>query len=154
MTSIDRRQLFETAAKVWSLSSLRRKSSSSQNRKAGHTHTLTHTQDDCYTLATACGGKGNNASCIVMLIHLYNPLKRSYYWRHSYHEYFCQRHHLSQDLPLLQLGRSIRVTRQNGCVHMMKKHFPWQKHMLQYYIDHLQWPVNSTWNHYVYQQDH
>ena len=32
---------------------MRRESSSSQNRKAGHTltHSHTHTQDDCYTLA-------------------------------------------------------------------------------------------------------
>ena len=42
--------IFATAKKVWSLSSMWRESSSSQNRKAGHTHT--HTQDDCYTLAT------------------------------------------------------------------------------------------------------
>ena len=40
-TSIDRRQLFATAEKVWSLSSTRRESSSSQNRKAVHTHTHT-----------------------------------------------------------------------------------------------------------------
>ena len=47
-TSIERRQLFATAEKVWSLSSARRECSS-QNKKFYITHT--HTQDDCYTLA-------------------------------------------------------------------------------------------------------
>ena len=66
-TLIERKQLFATAEKVWSLSSTRRESSSSQNRKHSHTHTLTHslthshhiyahTQDDCYTLATRLYG--------------------------------------------------------------------------------------------------
>ena len=52
--SIERRQLFATAEKVWSLSSMRRESSSIVNRNThthSHTHTHTHTQDDCYTLA-------------------------------------------------------------------------------------------------------
>ena len=40
---VKRRQLFATAEKVWSLSSMQRKSSSSQNRKHSCTHTLTHT---------------------------------------------------------------------------------------------------------------
>ena len=54
-TFIERKQLFATDEKVWSLSSTRREISSSQNRKHSHTHSLTHThthtQDDCYTLA-------------------------------------------------------------------------------------------------------
>ena len=62
--SIERRQLFATAKKVQNLSSMWRESSSSQNRKAGHTlthtHTYTHTQDNSYTLATRYGGEGNN----------------------------------------------------------------------------------------------
>ena len=44
-TFIERKQLFATAEKVWSLSSTRRKSSSSQNRKHSLTHSLTHTID-------------------------------------------------------------------------------------------------------------
>ena len=61
-TFIERKQLFATAEKVWSLSSTRRESSSSQNRKHSHTHshthTLTHTQDDCYTLAMLTPTRG------------------------------------------------------------------------------------------------
>ena len=67
------RQLFATAEKVWSLSSMRRESSSSQNRKAGHTHTLTHThtQDDCYTPCYS-----PVASRVITIVHL--TLQQSY----------------------------------------------------------------------------
>ena len=56
--SINRRQLFATAEKVWSLSSMQRESSSSQNRKAGHT--LTH-RTAAIPLLLAYGDEGNQS---------------------------------------------------------------------------------------------
>ena len=59
--SIERRQLFATAEKVWNLLNMRRESSSSQNRKAGHTLTHTHThRTTAIPLLLAYGGEGNN----------------------------------------------------------------------------------------------
>ena len=61
------RQVFATAEKVQKLSSMRRESSSSQNRKAGHTLTHTHThihthihRTTAIPLLLAYGGEGNN----------------------------------------------------------------------------------------------
>ena len=61
-TSIERRQLFTTAEKVRSLSSTQRESSSSQNRKAGHTHRTTTIPS-----LLAYGGEGNKTSITTMM---------------------------------------------------------------------------------------
>ena len=65
-TFIERRQVIATVEKVWSISSTRRKSSSSQNSKHSHTHTLTHSLTHSLTHRTTaipslltCSGKGN-----------------------------------------------------------------------------------------------
>ena len=58
-TSFKRRQLFARAKKVWSLLSMWKESSSSQNRKA--VHTVTHRTTTIPSLIT-CSGKGNTKS--------------------------------------------------------------------------------------------
>ena len=71
-TFIDRRQLFATAEKVWSLSSMRRESiAAARTEKLGtHTHSLTHTHSHRTTAIPsllAYSGEGNDRMTIKVL---------------------------------------------------------------------------------------
>ena len=71
-TSIERKQLFATAEKVWSLSSTWRKSSSSKNRKHSHTHL--HTGRLLYP-------RYSPAAARVMTTKVLSSCPRIYMWR-------------------------------------------------------------------------